>query len=499
MRNLTYILAIFLVLGCGEEFLDRSPYSYYTPEEFYSNETQVTEAVNALYPVIRGFYTGANWILGEFRTDNTTFQYNPADRGAQAFESHDYFLSDASNGTFSSLWDNAYRGIARANFLLENIDDVVFDDESVKQARIGETRFARAFYYYFLVNYFGDVPFVDQVLLDTDAAGNLRREDFNRIIDEIILPDLEIAIDNLPMRWSRANEGRASQAAALMLKARIHFFREEYEQALPALQMVCDSDEYALNSNYEDAFNPQNRYDNDEIIFAAQFLSVANQGAGFFLQWLPNSSGQDLTGENGINIGSLNGKNIPTRDMVRAFADNDKRKDASIAFYVYEQDMDTVPYIKKYFYPPVVAGGSDINLPIFRYAETLLMKCEAMTILEGLSDEAIFILNDIRSRAGLSPVFPGNPNDDLNVDTPEKLLELIRKERRLELAFEGLRYSDLIRYGTFREVMLAHGEEQKEYQDFLEEFPDAYTNIQEKIAIPFNEILVYGYRQNEGW
>lgn len=499
MRKFTYLLVIFVMVSCGDEFLDRSPYSYYTPEEFYSNESQIEEAVNGLYPIIRGFYTGANWVLGEFRTDNTTFQYNPADRGAESFESHDYFLSDASNGTFSGLWSNAYRGIARANFILESIDQVVYEDETEKSKKIGEARFARAFYYYFLVNYFGDVPFVDRVLFDTDAAGNLRREDFNKVIDEIILPDLAIAIENLPMKWDRLNEGRASKAAALMLKARMHFLRKEYDQALPDLRMITSSGLYNLNTNYEDSFSPEMRYDNDEIIFAAQFLTSANQGAGFFLQWLPNSSGRELTGENGANIGSLNGKNIPTKDMVNAFEDGDRRKEASIAFYIDETEMDTIPYIKKYFYPPVLPEGSDLNLPIFRYAETLLMQAEAQAIVDGLTDEAIFTVNDIRARAGLPPAFPGNPNPILNVDSAEKLLELIRRERRVELAFEGLRYSDLIRYGNFREVMLSHGEEQKQCQEFLNDFPEAYTNIQEKIAIPFNEILVYGYEQNEGW
>ncbi len=142
-------MLLLTAAACGDSFIDREPFSQYTPEDFYSNEIQITQAVNGLYPVIRGFYTGANWVLGEFQSDNTTFQYNPSDRGAEAFESLDYFLADPSNGTFSGLWNNAYNGIARANFILENINTAVFEEELNRNIRRGETLCARVFFFFF--------------------------------------------------------------------------------------------------------------------------------------------------------------------------------------------------------------------------------------------------------------------------------------------------------------------------------------------------------------
>ena len=494
-------MLLLTAAACGDSFIDREPFSQYTPEDFYSNEIQITQAVNGLYPVIRGFYTGANWVLGEFQSDNTTFQYNPSDRGAEAFESLDYFLADASNGTFSGLWNNAYNGIARANFILENINTAVFEEELNRNIRRGETLFARAFYYYFLITYFGDVPKINRVYRDAEEAGELPRSPEAEIIDEIILPDLEEAIQYLPVKWDSRNLGRASKAAAQMLKARIHFYQRQYREALPLLRAIVQSGQYALENNYANVFDPKFEAGNREVIFSTQHDVASGQGAGYFINWLPNNSGTDLTGGAGsVFIGGLNGKNIPTQDMLRAYEKGDKRYAAGIGIHINTSTRDTIPYIKKFLHPPVLANGTDTNFPVFRYAETILMLCEALTETEAaLSNEAIELLNTIRVRAGLELAYPGNPKDFLNVDTNEKLKVLLRRERRVELAFEGQRFQDLIRYDVLEETMVKHGEEQKKLQSFLDPLPTAYTRITEKVAIPFNEVLIYGYRQNDGW
>ncbi len=502
MEKLFYKIIIFLSLSaCSEEFITREPFSTYTPEDFFRNEQQITQAVNGLYPVIRGFYNGANWQLGDFQADNTTFQYNPADRGAEAFESLDYHLADASNGAFAGLWNNAYNGIARAHFILENINSASFEIEANRSIRLGETHFARAFNYYFLVAYFGDVPKITRVYRDAEEAGQLPRSPEIEIINEIILKDLDIAIKNLPIKWDNKNIGRASKAAALMLKARIHFYQKQYNEAIPLLREIINSGQYGLENNFADVFAPEKKFSNKEVIFAAQYDLASNQGAGWFINWLPNNSGTDLTGGvNSVFIGGLNGKNIPTKDMVKAFEQGDKRYTQSVGIYINTSTRDTTPYIKKYLHPPVLANGTNTNQPIFRYAETLLMLAEALVETQsGLSNEAIELVNAIRVRAGLELAFPGNPKDFLNVLTNEKLKNLLRNERRVELAFEGVRWLDLIRYGTLESTLKKHGEEQKKLQTFLDPLPTAYSNIRPKVAIPFNNVLIYKYRQNTGW
>jgi starch-binding outer membrane protein, SusD/RagB family len=493
-------IVVLLSTRCSESFIERSPFSQYTPEDFYKNEDQITQAVTGLYPIMRGFYTGANWTLGELRSDNTTFQYNAADRGSEAFESHDYFLSDAANGTFAGLWSNAYNGIAKSHYILQNINIATFKNEANRPIREGEARFARAFYYYFLIKYFGDVPFIDKVVTDAEAAGELRREKESRIINEIILPDLDIAIKNLPMKWDLNNVGRSNKAAALMLKSRIHFYLKEYAKALPLLEEIIKSGVYTLDPNFAAVFHPTTKNTNKEVIFSCQFDVAAGQGAGFFINWLPNNSGIDITGTGGVFINALNGKNVPTRDLMAQFEAGDARYDASVGVYINLSTRDTTPYIKKYLHPPILAQGTNVNVPVFRYAETLLMWCEAKMETEGgINGPVIERINEIRARARLPLAFPGNPRANLNINTPEKIKDLLRKERRIELAFEGERFHDLIRYGILESKMKEHGVEQKKYQTFLATFPTAYTNITEKVAIPADQVFIYKYEQNKGW
>ncbi len=128
------------------------------------------------------------------------------------------------------------------------------------------------------------------------------------------------------------------------------------------------------------------------------------------------------------------------------------------------------------------------------------MKAEALVETQGgLPDAAFEIVNQLRVRAGLPLYFPGNPVPELDLSTTEQLTDAIRRERRVELAFEDHRWWDLIRYGNLIEIMTAHGEEQRMIQPYLNDFSDAYMNIRILFAIPFGQVEQYGYRQNEGW
>lgn len=490
-----FFVAGLLFAGCGDDFLSRVPPSNYTSENYWEDEIQITTAVNGIYPILRNQFVGDIWKLAEFATDNTTFQFNPADRGGQILEEVDYFLANADNGVFSAIWNSSYNGIARANFILINIGDAAFNVEENRAIREAETRFLRAFFYYNLAVHFGDVPIVLEPLTDEEEAIARRRDPVERVYNEAIIPDLEFAIDNLPTDWNAANIGRATRGAAQMLLAKVYFSCGEYGLALPLLNSIVESGEYGLMQNYRDIFDPA--FDNNqEIIFAAQFATAANQGSGFMLGWLPFNSGADIT--DGLIPGSRAGLNIPTQDIVRAYEDGDRRLNASVGFY--EDGGDTTTYIRKYVFPPIPTGGTDVDWPIFRYADALLMQAEAVLETQGgIPDQVFQTLNVLRSRAGLPVIFPGNPNPDLNVQTTEELREALRQERRVELAFESHRWYDLLRYGTLEEVMRAHGEEQKEIQAFLDPFPDAYTDINRLWAIPSNEIIGFGYEQNEGW
>lgn len=501
-----YIIAVVLLLGsaCNEdEFLSYDPVGRYSVENFYSTETQITGAVNSSYQNLRNLYNNALWQSVEMRSDNTTFIPNPSDRGSVGTEEIDYFVLTSSSGLHGNIYNVCYAGISKVNYIINRIAEVPFDDETEKAAKEGEARFLRAFYYYVLTQSFGDVVKVTEIIESEDDAAKaleLQRSPRQEAIDEIILPDLDFAINALPAEWSGSNEGRATRGAAQMLLAKILFTDRKYAEALPLLDSIIDSRLYQLESDYRNIFAPSNN-GNSEIIFANQASVSANQGAAFFLGWLPFESGTNIT--QGIQVGTGASKNIPTCDLLDTYEAGDKRLDATIGYYDTDEndpDNELIPYSRKFLFTPVTNGGSDIHFPVFRYADVLLMKAEAIVETQGgLPDEVFETLNVLRNRASLPVYFPGNPNPDLDLSTTEELRAAVRKERRLELAYENHRFWDLMRYENVTEVMLAHGEEQKIKQSFLDPFPTAYQNIRVSLAIPFNQVDRFGYRQNAGW
>ena len=491
--------------GCNEdEFLNYQPQGRYSVENFFETEEQARGAVNGAYVQLRELYNVALYRTVEMRSDNTTFIPNPDDRGSLAVEEIDYFVLTASSGIHGNIWGPAYRGISKVNYILELIDPIPFTDDAEKAAIKGQAAFLRAFYYYILVQTFGDVVPVTTIIESEDQAAAilaLDRAPVQQIVNEIIVPDLELAIEGLPDEWRGIDRGRATSAAARMLLAKVYFSERNYAAALPLLQDIIDSGQYTIESDYRSVFGPGNE-DSPEHIFANQFSVAAGQGAGFFINWLPYQSGQELT--EGIFVSpSAASKNIPTKDLLAAYEQGDRRFAASIGFYdedPNDPDNELIPYSRKFFFPPVTQGGSDLNFPVFRYADVLLMAAEAIVETGGgLSNDAFEYVNLIRTRAGLPLYFPGNPTPELDISTPEQLLEAIRRERRVELAFENHRWWDLCRYGTLQEVMQAHGLEQRMCQDHLDPFPEAYQNIRKFFAIPFGQVEQFGYEQNPGW
>ena len=489
------IAVVLALTACGEDFIDRSPLNNYTISNFYETPGQITEAVNALYGGIRGDYTGELWQLGEFRSDNTTFQLNTRDRGALATEEIDYFLSNSAMGPAGALWNGSYSNIARANLLLDRIGEVDFaGEEDLRNQREAEARFVRAFLYWQLTRNFGDVVLILEPEFDEATLLTFQREPVDRIYDEAILPDLAFAIDNLPAAYPDAERGRATKGAAQMLLAKAHFTRRDYASAKPLLDSIVASGVYRLFPDYRGLFDPINE-GNAELIFTGEYSVAAGQGAGWMINWLPLGTANQLTGGGTAPaVGPRAGFNLPTCDLVEAYEDGDRRFDASIGIFV--DGGDTIYYNRKFLFPPL---PSDTDFPIFRYGEVLLMQAEAALIVDGDAglNQAITNVNRLRARAGLGLVFPGNPNPDLDVRDAAGGIELVRRERRVELALEHKRWYDLVRYGNVEEVMRAHGEQQRQKQGFVDS--SAYRNIPTLYPIPNGQVVQYGYRQNPGY
>lgn len=505
MTKLTKITSLLLAglfvfaTGCNEdEFLDRVPPNRYTPNNFFQTEEQIRDATIGLYPLARGLFTGAIFNYAELRSDNTTFEYDQRDRGRMNTEEIDYFLLNPNDGFHANIYNPLYTGIARANYIIARIDDVPFENQTEKQYRTAEAYFFRGFYHFLLTQHFGPVvPRLEPIEDDGTSLVGLERQPIDEVYNLSVLPDLQFAIDNLPDEWDSDQVGRVTRGAAQMALAKAHFAREDFAAALPILNDLTASGTYRLLDNFEDVFFIDN---NDEIIYAAQQDAGAGQGAEWMFDWVPRSGSDISQDKDRANAGF----NIPTQSLIDAFEENDRRFEATIGFYDSDPNDATneiIPYSRKFLTIPFPQqGGTDVDFPIFRYADALLMQAEALVEVEGgLPNQAFENINRLRARAGLPFFFPGNPNPDLDINTTDDLRAAIRQERRVELAYEASRTYDLRRYGIFVETMLAHGEEQKEMQEFLDQLPEAYTNIRTLLAIPAQQVLLYGYEQNPGW
>ena len=162
MKKIFIILFTAYALVACEDFLDTEPKTRITAAAFLDSEFEVEQAVIGLYNHFRGFYGGEIWKWGEFRSDNTSFQFNPDDRGGEQLEQMDEFVMNTLNGNISTLWNNGYTGIFRANAIIKAAEEVPFDSPEARELVDGQARFFRAFYYFIFVRTFGDVPLITE-------------------------------------------------------------------------------------------------------------------------------------------------------------------------------------------------------------------------------------------------------------------------------------------------------------------------------------------------
>ncbi len=491
--KLQFIILIgCLALGSCDDFLEVAPETSFTVDDFFKNENEVTRAVNAAYVKNRAIHQGLQWRLGENRSDNSSFQYNPDDRGGILNEQLDGFLMNADNPNIANYWSEAYDGVTRCTYVLENIDNVPFSSSSLKDQRKGEVYFLRTWYLFNLVRLYGDIPLPLSTVTNVDEA--LTAEFTTRVSADVVydtlFSNIDQAIASLPEAWDSENVGRATRGAALMLKAKMHMARGEYGDAIPFLEEIRTLG-YSLVSNYSDVFDPANKH-NSELIFEIGYDFDLGQGSNYVTSFVPYNSGGDLLAF-GQLAQSRAGQNQPTQDLIDLYEDDDDRLAHNVGFYI--TDTDTIPWMRKYAFDFLDIGITNVNWPMFRYADALLMLAECrVRDLETVDQTAVGTINIIRLRSGVGPINPASQAE---------LLQIIADERRRELAFENHRWFDLVRTGQAEAVMMAHGDQQRAEKGILGDGgtvpAEAYTNIRTLLAIPTNQRIQFGYTQNDDW
>ncbi|WP_158800148.1 RagB/SusD family nutrient uptake outer membrane protein [Pedobacter sp. L105] len=457
MKNLYIVLfsAILLsVTGC-KKALDQPALGFYSNDDLFGNDATARTAVNAAYIPLTFTDGAANplWVLGDVSSDDAVIGGNA---GEQAdYTSIDLFNILPANSAVQALWARYYDGISRCNVVTDGLTaDNKKVSDAVKTESIGEVKFLRAYYYFMLTNFYGNIPLRLKVSSITDAS--LPASTQAQVYVQIE-KDLTDAAAGLPEKWTAATDnGRATKGAALALLSKASLFEKKYTEAVQYATQV-EALGYQLTANYDDNFTVSAK-NNSEVIFTVWHVSGAQPSQGNSLNyWFAPRS--------------LNGAGVfyPTQALVDNFEPGDPRLDFTVAragqpYFdsSFDPSWTTTGYLSKKHVQPLsevpasTKNDGNLNYEAIRFADILLVKAEALNEL-GQSSAALVPLNQIRSRARSNYV--GNAPDGLlaPVTTADQtqLRDLIRRERRSELALEFQRFFDVIRYGqTYAEAVL---------------------------------------------
>ena len=471
MKHITYIILASALLTCSScsDFLEKYPKDSPSTTIPMSDDLAVA-MTNGCYQSLQSMnlYNQRIWSMDICAGDSEAG--GDPSTGTDGVETKEVanFYATPSNNLAVGLWRGGYTGIGNCNTAIQslsaNADNI---SPEILTRSLGEAYFLRAHYYFILVRCFGGVPIRTEPAKVSDPK-DIARNTVTEVYD-LIIKDCKEAIERLPQKneLAPADLGRATKDAACTQLAKVYLTLASYGNTYASLapekgfyQAVVDlCDEIATMGydlaacDYASLWNENliKNKNSAESIFEIQY-SGENAGTGGFWandgqsSWCSTFMGPRSSG---FTYGSY-GWNQPTDEFFESYEEGDKRKDITV-FYEGCPDFDGKSYkasyafmtgrnVRKFIIPISLnlyqdAETSPQNFIAYRYADVLLMKAEALNEL-GETVQAQTPLNIVRRRAGLGDFLSTNK---------EEMKEKIIHERRMELAFEGHRWFDLIR------------------------------------------------------
>lgn len=476
------LLAVISLTGC-QDFLTVIPDSSYSEAGGYKTQSDFEQAIAGVYAAQQSMYV-ANvnatlypWMM---RSDETSIITPQGQSGY--IGGIERFIDDANNGTLASIYSSSYRIINRSNVILDKIDAVTFTDETAKKYIKGEALAFRAYSYWMLGWEFGGVPLIKKVTSVEETktiARSTQQETF-----AFAAEDFTAAIALLPsVKWTGKNIGRITKYAAMGIQARMYLFQKDYAKAKPLLEGIISSGLYSMEADYKNCF-AESKENGAERLWEIQFMGgQLGEGQSFTTGMLGGDYSGTLQPFPGFSSVPL-----VLADMATAYESGDLRKDISIVTGIkWNGVVDTKNYfIRKFHYadvnPPKVNNDWGVNLPVLRYTDVKMMYAEVLNETSySATGEAMTILNAVRSRAGLL-----NALTAAQVPDQASFRTAIQKERRIEFAFEGLRWMDLVRWGNAMDVI------NKKLSDPLQDGGTFRMKAHQTIfPIPFDELNRY--------
>lgn len=459
--KLKYNLIAIALLGFSfsscSDFLEQNPQTDLSENDFYKTADDILSAVNGAYSSLQEGDIYGNWyVFGEIPSDNTRNQLSGSVTTQNEF---DQFYIDTQNSMIANFWKAAYKVINRTNTILGRIDGIEINTELANRYKL-ECKFIRALMYFNLVRVYGDVPLVLKEISISESY-DILREPKENVYNQIIA-DLKEAQD-LPVSYSTAEDGRATQGAAKALLANVYMTLHKYAEAETILAEIINSGRYSLLENtpgslnidgYKNVFSPVN-HNSKEGIFEIQFLKGGyGEGSNYANNFAPENSGTNV-----VAVGGTGGNNIPEMDIYNAYEEGDLRRDFSMSLGYYDNRKNNEwvesRYVCKFMDVPYQNNDASNNYPVIRYADVILMYAEALN-QNGKTAEACKYLNMTRRRGFGYQTTETSPVDLQTTDKAQFAL-MVEQERRVELAFENHRWFDLIRTGCAVEVMRSKG------------------------------------------
>lgn len=455
-----YSLSTVLCWSCKKDFLDRQPLDQYSESSLWSSAKDAEAALNGCY---NGWESGTWLFYMDCASDNA---FNAYPWEGYIMLGNTGLLTPTNTG--NDKWN--FNTIQKCNWFLANVDKTPMDDDLKKRMQ-AEARFLRAYKYFIMSQLYGDVPLIT-TNISTEQANIVTRTSKDSVI-QFILAELGTVQANLPESYSGSDVGRITKGAAWALKARVELFNQQYDDCITSCENVLGK--YSLYENYTDLFRIQNEH-NSEIILDVEYIEndVPLENLGVMpIQstggWWSIDPTQNLVDAYEMSNGKTINDPSSGYDPDNPFKNRDPRLERTVlvpgSFYEGSYfdpfNPDSYDYyagesyytgygLKKYTaYLSDFANlwNSGLNIPVIRYAEVLLMYAEAKIELNQLDNSVYDAIDQVRQRADMPLV------DRSKYNTQAKMRELVRRERRVELAIEGLRWFDIQRWKIGKEAM----------------------------------------------
>lgn len=475
-----YIAGLLLLFTTASCSLDRDPLEKFAEGTFYNTSSNADLALTSLYRgnITNGLeFSPSDWwsyqgmIMMEHISDNAFDRRgmnNPLSRISNG-------TLDANNAVINNYWKASYTRIGYCNRFLAGMETQ--PDNERKKTMIAEARFLRATMYFYLASFFHDIPLVEKNLTG-EEANNVNKTSRNEVLSWCTR-ELRAAADNLPSfaKVPAADNGRANKQAALAFLGRTYMLMKDWSNGAKTYKEIMDLSENQLNPNYSELFYPSTGTGTRENIFFIQYKkdifgcglpqhglsakdggwSLVNPAAELFEAY-EFSDGTPFNYDNPLHNYNEPGKNRDPRLKYTLYYPGAVFMGTT---YVLSPDLSgkqnlgyseeasrTGFMMRKYFeesQPIENLQSYGAVTPIIRYAEVLLGYAECVNELEQMT-QAIMneTVNKVRGRSSVN--MPAKTSRDQNTNR-----EIIRNERRVELAMEGIRYWDLMRWGIAHE------------------------------------------------